>query len=273
VEVVRYAAKLSIPSRLRMSPTPAKVPKRLAALAFAALLGPHPPPGGAGGGAMAFCAPRRPSRRVGGGGGGSGGIVGAAGGGGIVGIGGGGRRSSSSSSSTKAKRGDSSGGDFVDPNPGGLNRWDDDDDGDDDGGGRWEDLSLPEQVREWFASPEGREDVRTYTVSLGVALLLRLLIVEPRYIPSLSMYPTFEVGDQLAVEKVTKRIRPLGRREVVVFNPPERFRDIVGGGSQKAKEALIKRIVAIEVRGVGGRRSAVGKIPWMDFFSRVRRDV
>jgi signal peptidase I len=65
------------------------------------------------------------------------------------------------------------------------------------------------------------------------------------------MYPTFEVGDQLAVEKVTKRIRPFSRREVVVFNPPSRFRDIVGGGSSKAKEALIKRIVAIEVREGG----------------------
>ena len=216
-----------------MSPTTANV-LRWAAIAFAALLGPSPPGGGV---AMAFCAPRRPSRRVGGR---SGGIVGA-GGGGIVGVGGGGRRPSSSSSSssrTKAKKGDSSsGGDFVDPNPGGLNQWDDDNDD----GRRWEDLSFPEQVREWFSSPEGREDVRTYTVSLGVALLLRFLIVEPRYIPSLSMYPTFEVGDQLAVEKVTKRIRPFSRREVVVFNPPERFRDIVGGGSQKAKEALIPR--------------------------------
>jgi hypothetical protein len=229
-----------------MSPTQANFLKWAATLAFAALLCPSPP----GGGAMAFCAPRRPSGlRVGGNR--SGGIVGGAGGGGgILGIGGGGGRPSSSSSSsrTKAKNGDSSGGDFVDPNPGGLNQWDDDDDDDD---RRWEDLSFPEQVREWFTSTEGQEDVRTYTVSLGVALLLRLLIVEPRYIPSLSMYPTFEVGDQLAVEKVTKRIRPFSRREVVVFNPPSRFRDIVGGGSSKAKEALIKRIVAIEVREGG----------------------
>jgi hypothetical protein len=66
------------------------------------------------------------------------------------------------------------------------------------------------------------------------------------------MYPTFEVGDQLAVEKVTKRIRPFERNEVVVFNPPKSFRTIVseqygGEDSGKAKEALIKRIVALEV--------------------------
>lgn len=137
---------------------------------------------------------------------------------------------------------DGNGGDNEDPNPGGLNQWSDDDDDKQ----SFEDLNFFEQIQEWFASPEGKEDVKTYTVSLGVALCLRLLIVEPRYIPSLSMYPTFEVGDQLAVEKVTKRIRPFNRREVVVFNPPARFRDIVGGSSGKAKEALIKRIIAIE---------------------------
>lgn len=134
--------------------------------------------------------------------------------------------------------------DFVDPNPGGLNQWADDDDNK----RSFQDMSFIEQVQEWFSSPEGKEDVKTYVVSLAVALLLRLIIIEPRYIPSLSMYPTFEVGDQLAVEKVTKRIRPFSRKEVVVFNPPEKFRDIVGDSSGKAKEALIKRIVAIEVR-------------------------
>ena len=33
-------------------------------------------------------------------------------------------------------------------------------------------------------------------------LAIRLLIVEPRYIPSLSMFPSYEINDQLAVEKV-----------------------------------------------------------------------
>lgn len=142
--------------------------------------------------------------------------------------------------------------DFDDPNPGGLNQWGDDDEKE----RSFRDMSFIEQVQEWFSSPEGKEDVKTYMVSLGVALLLRLIIIEPRYIPSLSMYPTFEIGDQLAVEKVTKRIRPFSRKEVVVFNPPERFRDIVGDSSGKAKEALIKRIVAIEgdkVEIMGGK--------------------
>lgn len=110
--------------------------------------------------------------------------------------------------------------------------------------------SFLTQLGQWWNSEEGKDDVKTYFFSLGIALLLRFTIIEPRYIPSLSMYPTFEVGDQLAVEKVTKRIKPFYRQEVVVFNPPQAFRDIMvgqyGQDASRAKEALIKRIVAIE---------------------------
>ena len=112
--------------------------------------------------------------------------------------------------------------------------------------------SIIEQFQRWLKSAEGQDDVKTYFVSLFIALALRFTIIEPRYIPSLSMFPTFDVGDQLAVEKVTKRISPFYRQEVVVFNPPESFRDIIvgdyGQSTARAKEALIKRIVAIEVR-------------------------
>jgi len=143
---------------------------------------------------------------------------------------------------------DKNGGDgknnLNDPNPGGMSDWGDDEEK------RPSGESFIDTLRAWIRSDEGREDVQTYTLSLGIALLLRLTIIEPRYIPSLSMYPTFDVGDQLAVEKVTKRIRPFNRNEVVVFNPPDSFREIMennyGGSNKKSKEALIKRIVAIE---------------------------
>ena len=135
---------------------------------------------------------------------------------------------------------------FSDPNPGGMSEWSDDDDKKDSPGDNFLDT-----LKDWIRSDEGKEDIQTYTLSLAIALLLRLTIIEPRYIPSLSMYPTFDVGDQLAVEKVTKRIRPFSRNEVVVFNPPDSFREIMvnnyGGSAKKSKEALIKRIVAVEV--------------------------
>lgn len=147
---------------------------------------------------------------------------------------------------------------MEDPNPGGRNNFGGSDDGDnsDDAGG----LNIIEQFQSWLGSEEGKRDIQTYTISLAIALLLRTLIIEPRYIPSLSMYPTFDIGDQLAVEKVSKRIRPMERKEVVVFNPPATFRDIMdvnyGVNSKKSKEALIKRIVAVEgdtVKVTGGK--------------------
>jgi signal peptidase I len=134
---------------------------------------------------------------------------------------------------------------FEDPNPGGM-RQDDDPNQD----RNRSDENFLETLKAWMSSDEGKDDIKTYTTSLVLALLLRLTVIEPRYIPSLSMYPTFEIGDQLAVEKISKRIRPFDRNEVVVFNPPASFRQIIennyGGSSKKSKEALIKRIVAVE---------------------------
>jgi Signal peptidase, peptidase S26 len=51
-------------------------------------------------------------------------------------------------------------------------------------------------------SPEAKEDIKTTSLSLIFALVVRLFILEPRYIPSLSMFPTFDIGDQLIVDKV-----------------------------------------------------------------------
>ena len=130
---------------------------------------------------------------------------------------------------------------------------------DDDGSGKKppRDDSFLGPLKRWARSEEGREDIQTYFVSLAIALLLRFTIVEPRFIPSLSMYPTFEVGDQLAVEKVTKRIKPFYRNEVVVFNPPRAFQEIMEqnyGNPSRGKEALIKRIVAVHGDTVEVRR-------------------
>lgn len=127
------------------------------------------------------------------------------------------------------------------------------------GGGNNLDKRAPKEgddwltsFRKWLKTDEAKEDFKVYTISLATALLFRFFIIEPRYIPSLSMYPTFDVGDQLAVEKVTKRFRPYLRNEIVVFQPPEAFQEIMNrnyigkGINKKSKEALIKRIVATE---------------------------
>jgi len=95
------------------------------------------------------------------------------------------------------------------------------------------------------------EDIKLYSSSLVLALTVRTFIVEPRYIPSLSMYPTLDIGDQLAVEKVTKLVRGFRRGDIVVFRPPETYKEMVSGslayaGRNVGKEDLIKRIVAVE---------------------------
>jgi signal peptidase I len=74
-----------------------------------------------------------------------------------------------------------------------------------------------------------------------VALLLRWLVVEPRWIPSGSMLPTLQLQDRILVEKV----RPhLGRNfkpgTVVVFHPPAQLVD----AGYSPSSALIKRVVA-----------------------------
>jgi len=119
--------------------------------------------------------------------------------------------------------------------------------------------------REWalFQKREGEvyEFLAEFVPTFAFFLAIRLLIVEPRYIPSLSMYPSFEINDQLAVEKVTKWYRPPERREVVVFDPPQSFWEL--SARRPDGEALIKRIVAVagdEVEVKGGQLYINGQL-------------
>lgn len=83
-----------------------------------------------------------------------------------------------------------------------------------------------------------------------VALVLRALVVEPRWIPSGSMLPTLQLQDRVLVEKLRPRLGqtlPVGT--VVVFKAPPAL--VAAGYDPDA--ALIKRVVAqpgdtIEVR-------------------------
>jgi signal peptidase I len=85
-----------------------------------------------------------------------------------------------------------------------------------------------------------RENIQTLVIALTLAILVRVFIAEPRYIPSDSMIPTLEVGDRLVIEKVSYYSRPPAPGEIVVFSPPEALQN----RGFDERDALIKRVVA-----------------------------
>lgn len=94
-----------------------------------------------------------------------------------------------------------------------------------------------------------RENILILGVALGLSLLIRIFIAEPRYIPSDSMVPTLEIGDRLVVEKVSYRLNSPQFGDIIVFTPPQQLQ--VQGYTKD--QAFIKRIIGepgqqIEIR-------------------------
>jgi signal peptidase I len=123
------------------------------------------------------------------------------------------------------------------------------------------DPSLQKSGRAW----------RNLLVWVLMALLMRWLVLEPRWIPSGSMLPTLQLQDRILVEKLRPRLaelrhQPLPMGSVVVFAAPPRL--VAAGYDPNA--ALIKRVVgqpgdALEVRdGVLIRNGHVVAEPWLD---------
>ncbi|MBW4463884.1 MAG: signal peptidase I [Pegethrix bostrychoides GSE-TBD4-15B] len=85
-----------------------------------------------------------------------------------------------------------------------------------------------------------RENLQILLIALALAILIRLFIAEPRYIPSDSMEPTLLVGDRLVVEKLSYRLHPPQTGDIVVFQPPIQFQEQFGFLPDKA---FIKRVI------------------------------
>ncbi len=84
-----------------------------------------------------------------------------------------------------------------------------------------------------------KDNLLTVAIALVIALLIRVFVAEPRYIPSDSMLPTLEVGDRLVIEKVTHWFRKPQVGDIVVFMPPESLQEM--GYSER--DVLIKRVI------------------------------
>jgi signal peptidase I len=92
------------------------------------------------------------------------------------------------------------------------------------------------------AAPRWRgawENFQILFVALILALLVRSVIAEPRFIPSDSMVPTLHIGDRLVVEKISYRLHPPQFGDIIVFEPPPQLQT---QGYAK-DQAFIKRII------------------------------
>lgn len=87
-----------------------------------------------------------------------------------------------------------------------------------------------------------KDDVITVVAAVAISYGIRWFIGEPRFIPSLSMFPTFDVGDRLVAEKLTYRFtRGPETGDIVIFHPV----DGVGRKSIFGQDVFIKRVVAV----------------------------
>lgn len=83
------------------------------------------------------------------------------------------------------------------------------------------------------------EIAKTLATAFVLAIGIRTLVAEARYIPSSSMEPTLEINDRLIIEKISYRFRTPQRGDVVVFSPTDKLRE------QNFKDAFIKRVIGL----------------------------
>lgn len=95
------------------------------------------------------------------------------------------------------------------------------------------------------------EVLQTLGLSIVLALGMRQFVAEARAVPSGSMEPTVQINDRLVVEKISYRLHPPQRGDIIVFQAPEKA--LILSGATTPKDYL-KRIVGlpgetVEIRG------------------------
>jgi len=85
---------------------------------------------------------------------------------------------------------------------------------------------------------QGMEFLRVFIIAVALILPIRLFLIQPFYVHGQSMEPSFYDTDYLIIDKISLRLRPIKRGEVIVFQ--YRFSD-----ASKKSRYLIKRVIAL----------------------------
>jgi signal peptidase I len=100
-------------------------------------------------------------------------------------------------------------------------------------------------------------------VALGVAIVMRVYVVQTFWIPSASMEPTLMINDRILVDKLSYHLHGVGRGDIVVFARPPLEPPTPGIND------LVKRVIGLPGETVtfsGGRVWIDGKPlrePWL----------
>jgi glutaminyl-peptide cyclotransferase len=96
----------------------------------------------------------------------------------------------------------------------------------------------------------------TIVLTLGIFFVIQTFVAQPYEVQQLSMWPTFEEGDYVLIDKLTPKFGRYSRGEVVVFNPVRRDSCASSGGDPFATTPFIKRVIGqagdrVELRADG----------------------
>jgi signal peptidase I len=81
------------------------------------------------------------------------------------------------------------------------------------------------------------EWVGLVVLALVIALLIKTFLFQAFFIPSESMVPTLRVHDRVLVNKLSYKLHPVHRGDIVVFKAPE--------GSDPGIDDLVKRVIGL----------------------------
>jgi signal peptidase I len=104
--------------------------------------------------------------------------------------------------------------------------------------------------------PRGRDNARVafewvglVILALVIALLIKTFLFQAFFIPSESMVPTLKVHDRVLVNKLSYKLHPVHRDDIVVFKAPP--------DSDPGIDDLVKRVIGLPGETVSGHSGHV----------------